>query len=971
MRQPHHVRAHLAALVGALVLVSAAEAQQLVHKTTLSDVAVPGGVRAAAAALGDRTTDRAQFLVDVIRRSYQTPVAIKGLRRDAILHPVLEHLDRWQKSGTAGVPVASGQDAAADVVPLPLTPAIWTGVILAGHATEQTLVAELLRSSGASLTYCALLALDDRTRDWFAAQPQLLGEIAARYPAAFMLAAPALRIDGDAIRVPGGEAAVPGWQAIVGRPVTEPAEFVRGLLSQKDGRLAYLFGALSQLTLPQTRFLLNLDAAEPARIATLRRTVTVIERVALGWDIDERPFWRPALDPMLLVSDLTADDKGRPSIPGTTAFWTAVLEGAGTDRVNAEADAALTRDLPVDVTWLCEQIFTGGQAVHRGPYQLVLFASRRIKSITASNVRDALVSLRAAALYPALVGTLERARIASLTTYANAALRAAKLSRIDADPAVRAMTLFQGALALVTRASARGSLTPAQTSALINSLIAIEPGDRGEYSGRIVEWLRQATFQASVAEGTATSGTEPAVVNGGADHPDSLDRRVLRLLAGPAPGKPLLLDWEGTKYRIDFATAEAVRLRRLLGDEPRPYLAAADAMVAAADVVSLPAPTRAQVALQAESIRDVVVAVGCDSAAVWEDNGVRTRCRDTAAALDRAARTGDAREGARLAPRLRLLADDLAARGLLELAYAVALGQPDGSAITAPDAASRHDFALDLPGFGRNGAWRRPAAGADRLRDWHVTGSLLALDVTLAQFTLTRLSDRPPSARPTFNDEDRRVLVEAIPLIEPSQLTDGDHRAIVDAMTAGRARLAAIHSGPDIDGVADSIRLPPMQRTLLAWTLAHDPDRLATAFGPVDAFLLGMPDGPAPARLNAWGVPGEPRLGCLCLQLTDRRPSDMLTGRWYSGIMATGFADLNLRLAELLAEMKMPASLLAGVLAGATWDFVINVQPRDLDDRASLVEYVKSLGIDRVEQYLALLTTDGPLVPLLDGSDPR
>ena len=60
----------------------------------------------------------------------------------------------------------------------------------------------------------------------------------------------------------------------------------------------------------------------------------------------------------------------------------------------------------------------------------------------------------------------------------------------------------------------------------------------------------------------------------------------------------------------------------------------------------------------------------------------------------------------------------------------------------------------------------------------------------------------------------------------------------------------------------------------------------------------------------------------------------------------------------------MPAVLLAPVLNGAIFDFINNAISRDPDDRRGLVEFVQSLRIERLEQYLALLTTDGALVPL-------
>ena len=119
-----------------------------------------------------------------------------------------------------------------------------------------------------------------------------------------------------------------------------------------------------------------------------------------------------------------------------------------------------------------------------------------------------------------------------------------------------------------------------------------------------------------------------------------------------------------------------------------------------------------------------------------------------------------------------------------------------------------------------------------------------------------------------------------------------------------------------------------------------------------------------PAALEAGGGPAGARLGCLCLQMLAPRPWEIFTGRWNTGMTASAFPDLNLRLAELLSDLHMPAALLAPVLAGATLDFVNAAVSRDPDDRRGLVEFVQSLKAERVEQYLALLTTDGPLVPL-------
>jgi hypothetical protein len=193
---------------------------------------------------------------------------------------------------------------------------------------------------------------------------------------------------------------------------------------------------------------------------------------------------------------------------------------------------------------------------------------------------------------------------------------------------------------------------------------------------------------------------------------------------------------------------------------------------------------------------------------------------------------------------------------------------------------------------------------------------------------------------------------------------------IVGAMKRGRQRLAALRSAADAEALAGEIRMTASRRSLFVWTAADDPARAAASLSPSELFAAGLEGAPVPARLDAWGVSAEPRVGCHCLQLPGR-PLEAFAGRWFSGVLATGFADMNLRLAELLDELHMPGALLAPVLASATWDFLMNVRVSDFDDRSAWIEFASAIGVDRVEQYLALLTTDGPLVPFTDGSTTR
>jgi hypothetical protein len=219
-----------------------------------------------------------------------------------------------------------------------------------------------------------------------------------------------------------------------------------------------------------------------------------------------------------------------------------------------------------------------------------------------------------------------------------------------------------------------------------------------------------------------------------------------------------------------------------------------------------------------------------------------------------------------------------------------------------------------------------------------------------------------------LNDEDRRAFVESVALVDPAQLTDEARDTIATSIRAGRTRLAAVRTSGEALALADEVHMSPIRRTLLSWTVTHEPPRVAASLSLTELLWLGLDGAPIAPALQRWGAPAEGRLGCLCLHLMDRQPFEALAGRWGSAIFASGFADLNLRLAELLAGMQMPAAMLGPVLASATLDFVNSASSRDEDDRRGLVEFVQAIAPERLEEYLALLTTDGPLVPVSEAT---
>lgn len=937
-----------------IVLVGSARAQGAAAvQTTVFDVPLPGGLRAALAATGDHAApDRAQFLAEFIRRTYDSPFGPRDDAREAVLRSLLAQLK-------AGGPTS-------ETLPLPLSPRIWIDVVFGGQATPETLVSAILTSRGAALLYCGLLSLDDETRAWVAGQPDLIAEVVTRRPAAFLLVAPGLRVTAGGVLLPGGALAEPTWHALVGRRPQETTDFVRTLLGSGDGRLAYFFEAMAQLTPEQIRLALNLESSDvAARVESGRRLYSVFQRLWNGRTIEQRAFSRPPLDPALLLAELSATGKGRLSVPGTQEFWEAVFdESPRAESRQDDTRASADGSAPADFAWLSEQVFKADPSEQRRRYMMVLFAARRVDWVTKDTPRDAVSAVRASATYPALVAALERARVTDIAVFAGAARKAAELSTIGVDRAFRSQAQFQGALALVTRAASRGSLAPEAVSKLVSSLSAIAIGQRGDYEGRVVSWL--STWISDDARAAERRPATAAAPSGGLDDDvyegaaGPVEQAVLRLLAGPTAAEPRFIDWEGTRYRLGLARAEAVRMMKALGESPRPYLSSASSVVLIADALADEGLTREGLQQQAQALAHLAKG---DAAEGSEDSGgdVLGRYRDVTTAVRRAARVGDVRAAARVAPALRRLADDLLASGLMEAAYAATLGQGDGVSVSAGDAASRHDFGLQS-GLGPSAVWRLPAQGTDAAQRWRVAGSLLGLDVALADRSLVPLSLRPV-ARPTLSDLDRHTFIGAVALVEPAALTDAGRDVIVAAIRKGRARLERARTLEDARAIAEDTGLSAPRRTLLAWVVGHDPGRLGVFLSPSELLWLGLEHAP-PDGLHAWGAPAASRLGCLCLQVVDRRPWESFAGRWNTGMAASAFPDLNLRLAELLNDLHMPAPLLGAVLTSATLDFINSVTSRDADDRRGLVEFVQMLRADRVEQYLALLTTDGPLVPL-------
>ena len=301
------------------------------------------------------------------------------------------------------------------------------------------------------------------------------------------------------------------------------------------------------------------------------------------------------------------------------------------------------------------------------------------------------------------------------------------------------------------------------------------------------------------------------------------------------------------------------------------------------------------------------------------------------------------------------------ANSLAGLVYAVAMGPPDSQAAAGGAVWRRHRFGADLTTAGESQMPWRSAVEVFGQGDWHLTGSMLRLDLVLAHLTLRRLDPTEMPARSLLSTMDRRTLARTVALINGRTLTDEARDAIAGALARGRARAGSLLASPEaVEAFATDAGLSEWRSAALRWRLAHDAPRVATGFTTLELFRLGGGVDPGPG----WGAAAETLDGCVCLRMPERTPWEEYTGRASTGQLASGLADVMLRSAEALAARRLPAVLTGAVAAFAMQDTIDSGRPQYFDDWLSLAFAARDLGDDRFDDYVAALTAAGPLVPL-------
>jgi hypothetical protein len=298
------------------------------------------------------------------------------------------------------------------------------------------------------------------------------------------------------------------------------------------------------------------------------------------------------------------------------------------------------------------------------------------------------------------------------------------------------------------------------------------------------------------------------------------------------------------------------------------------------------------------------------------------------------------------------------------MTYVLELGSGNDTVAAGTDIAHRHDFGTIEVGDRKKServAWDRPRVDTSVTTGQMVRGSLLGLDLALASRGLRRLATNRVPEVPRMNTNDRDAFIETHALLNPRLLRDEELHLLQQSIVRGRQR---VHdAGTDeqrLDALAAESAMDARRRQLLAWIARNDATHLDHLFSLDDLFRLGATDADA-LRVAAWGMSSESIDGCYCLAPPRRGVMELFTGRHGTGQRSSVTIDLNLRVAELFGQLKVPAALFPRVMSMATQDFVDGTPLRYDDDWGAVLAWAADLTADRVSDYVsAVLATSGP-----------
>ena len=692
-----------------------------------------------------------------------------------------------------------------------------------------------------------------------------------------------------------------------------------------------------------------------------------------------------ALEPVLVLRALSFDDAGTFVGPASRDFWERVFDD---ERIpgNPERELRGIDETPlIDAAYVLAATCNEPPPTGRDRLRALAFVQRVFRDHDRRDLPAMLVAARAAVRYPMLMLSVERMGIGDARVYASLARAADRLERIRQPLQLRdALSQFQGAVALVERARLAGAMGPDIAGGALLALAELPLTRDGRFDGAIGHW-----FVDHLLPGLGVR-VAPSFDS------DLMDQQLLAALAGAADSAPPVVEWEGLAYRFDRRAAQFERFiqaRDRFGSNRLDAVLALSATVAALaeGTVSDPGPLIGGLERSLTSIRTPRVGIHVpNTRSVSYEDTVRPFVED----LRENARRGRLRRLPEVARRLRPVVDVLLADLLRTLPYVLHLSNSYGVRLMGDDIAARHEFGVRIGDAAdrARAPWSMPRGGSappvpfhrlgefwiapeddDRFTGvWHVYGALMSLDLALARFHLPRLAGVIPSATPAIFPTEENYFAHGATLFNPATVTGTQVGRIADAIRRGRERLQQLQGDPALlADVAREAGLGVLRRNELAWTLRHRPDAVHRFLSRTELFWLGLNGGgnEADPPPPGWGAPAVWLDGCLCVRIP---PPDALDLSVVSAErLASGFADLQLALAETVDELELPAPIIGDLLPLAMRELLDGVSATRRGRLDALVGYVHDLPRERIEDYVASLVGPGrPLRPIESGLEP-
>jgi len=868
---------------------------------------------------------------------------------------------------------ASPPPASDEMVPVPLSPDVWRDQILLRAVPDHDLLGTILADRRAALLCYGLFGLDRETLAYVAGSPALLKRLYEHDASPFAGYAHVLRVRNGALELPGGAEAAPIWDELAGAPTADAAAGILSLMTHDNGRLAYFAEAIETLDPAHLALVFPHSATADARSAAARLAYRSFVTVDALRDLADLPFQRVSYDPGALLAALPLQSSG--AMAGTALYWQALIQGSEVPDDPADAWPKLGEGESAVAAPLLAHLASEALPDRRELLATLDFVARMQRKMPEATPVDCVLLAHAFRRYPALMLTVERIGVADLNVWKAMVQHARRLdARAGAGPEADVpFALFQAPIALVDRAVLVGGLDSTTATGLLTKLADIDVVRRwwstwhhgqGSPLGRAVGlWVERDLLPALAGK--------PRVA------PGDGETTLVEALAGFTADVPAIeaphVRWEDYDYRVDPAVAEVLRLRtarnRQGGNTLDVALALTRAGAALADAQDRTAVQAAHAVLAAA--RDQLEPLDTDDSEPVAASPSITRIVDQA--LSDATRAGahDGKTGRAIASRLSRAEDETLADVLTSFVYALWVGDPDGQVLAGGNVARRHDFGRGpaLSEEQRRLRWQLPVESSGAGEPWHLRGSLFAIDIALGRLALRHTSLDLPAQQPRLNEGDRRVFITSLTLTPADNRAADRPRALLDWLNAGRQVVNAATAADSRQGIIARLGLDQRRVEALAWTADHDPSELSRLFLTTEIAALGRP--PGAASPENWGTAQIALNGCLCRVFPDTPAPHRAEGRVGSGLLATAIDDLELRILESLDDLHVPLSLTRGVMSAALQDFLDGARPAYLSDWLSLAGQVRDLPRERVMDYIAAQTADGPLVPAGASPDPN